>query len=344
MGETETLLISHAVHHQKYYPPGELPYTGTGAYLRDQILEHEPNLAVVWSQSEAETRAAAAEATFMATPSITRKLLAEGKRLTWLQATQAGIDHFWKLCDVTPADLEARNIAMTSGAGASSISISEEVLGLMITFSRGLHRSLRQQMRREWAIFTANELHAKTVGIIGLGTIGSRVARLAKAFGTRVIGTKRNLEGYAGAADAVFPTSDYRKVMAEADFLVLTLPTTEETLDIINAETLALMKPTAYLLSIAHGGCINENDLVHALKTGVIAGAAMDNFGSLHEERSPADFERLSPESELWDLDNVIITPDNAAACPQIYDHLADIIVENYRRLKDGRPLHNRAL
>jgi phosphoglycerate dehydrogenase-like enzyme len=123
-----------------------------------------------------------------------------------------------------------------------------------------------------------------------------------------------------------------------ADYLVLACPLTAQTRNMVTAEFLATMKPHAVLVNIARGEIISEPDLVHALKTGVIAAAALDTFGRPGRQIM-SDLEALDPDSELWTLSNVLIMPNNASASPRIYEHLADIVVANSARLRAGDPL-----
>ncbi len=340
--DLDTLLIAPYVNYAKYYPEDrELPYEGTGRKLRDELLKRTTKLNVILAQSEEEFEKSLPETESLVSPKLTRHILARASRLRWVQATSAGIDHFFRRSDVTLADVKARGIALTTAAGAAHVVISEQVLAYMLMFSRQMHRCLYQQMDKVWDIFTADELLGRTVGIIGLGTIGSRVAQLCKCFGMIVIGTKRDPQHYEGPADEVLPASAYRDVFRRADYLILACSLSPDTRGMVNADTLALMKPTAYLINIGRGQLVEEQDLVHALKSGQIAGAGIDTFGPQLPQRTAKDFERLSPDSPLWGMRNVIITPNHASGTPRIYEYLAQIIVDNWQRVQEGLPLRN---
>jgi phosphoglycerate dehydrogenase-like enzyme len=209
---------------------------------------------------------------------------------------------------------------------------------MILALSRNVPRAVRQQIRREWSIFMGTELAGTTLGVIGLGGIGERVAELGKAFRMRVIGTKRDCHGYQGTADAVLPAEQAVRVATVADYLVLACPLTPLTRRMVTSSFLAQMKSSAVLVNIARGELIDEGDLVHALKTGVIAAAALDTFGVPGRNRL-SDLEALDPGSELWTLPNVLIMPNNASATPRIYEHLAAIVVDNAVRLQRGEPM-----
>src|SRR5690606_21516451 len=147
----------------------------------------------------------------------------------------------------------------------------------MLMFSRRMRHALALQAQAKWERYAGGEMRGATVGIIGLGAVGSRVAKLAKGLEMKVIATKRNTAKHDGTADEVLPDSAYREVFKRADFIVLSCPITDATRNMINAETLRLMKKDAYLINVGRGECVDEPALVEALKTGVIAGFAADN-------------------------------------------------------------------
>ena len=171
-----------------------------------------------------------------------------------------------------------------------------------------------------------DELSGKTLLIIGLGGIGSRLAQLAKAFGLRVIGIKRNPATGGEAADSVHALTDLKTLLPEADFVVLTCPLNAETEKVIDADALSRMKRSAYLVNVARGRCVDELALIKALQDQMIAGAAID---VTVEEPLPAT-------SALWGLSNVLITPHTAGETRKYEDNLLDILVENLNRLWRG--------
>ena len=170
------------------------------------------------------------------------------------------------------------------------------------------------------------ELAGKTMVIYGLGAIGSRLARLARAFDMKVIGIKRDTANHDGSADEVRSPDRFLASLAEADVVALTCPLTPQTQNLIDAAALERMQPGAYLINVARGHCVNEPDLVTALERGAIAGAGIDTTWE----------EPLSPDSPLWDLENALITPHTAGETRQYEDNVVDILVENVRRLQRG--------
>jgi phosphoglycerate dehydrogenase-like enzyme len=205
---------------------------------------------------------------------------------------------------------------------------------MMIMLAKGWPGLVRAQARREWTRFWPRVLAGQTVGIVGLGSIGRAVARLAKAFDMRVLGVRRSgapLECADYEVDGIFGPLDLLNVLAESDYVVLALPLTEETHHLIGELALRAMKPSAYRIHVSRGAVIDEAALVRALKEGEVAGAGLDVFES----------EPLPPESELWGMDNVIISPHIAGGTPRYMELAVDLFCENLRRYLAGEPLRN---
>jgi phosphoglycerate dehydrogenase-like enzyme len=247
-------------------------------------------------------------------------------RLRWVQLTHAGAER------VAP-DLIRKGICFTTAGGLAATPIAEFVLAYMLMFSKGWPRMFNAQQEHRYTRFMPRELYGKTVGIVGMGYIGAEVARLSRAFGCRVLGMRRSFSARAtdAIADEAVPPSDLGYLLAESDFVVVAAPLTPETKGMLGAAQLKQMKPTAYLINIARGGLVDEPALVQALKDGTIAGAGLDVFA-----REP-----LPPESELWDLENVIISP-HVSGGTEIYNQRATrIFCDNLRRFLAGEPLVN---
>jgi phosphoglycerate dehydrogenase-like enzyme len=179
-----------------------------------------------------------------------------------------------------------------------------------------------------------DELGGKTLGIVGLGAIGNRLASLAKAFDMRVVGTKGQPASYQGAADAVLPPDRLGELLEVADFVVLCCPLKPETTGLIGATELRRMRSSAYLINVARGPVVVETALIAALQTRAIAGAALDVTID----------EPLALESPLWDMSNVLITPHTAGETALYEKRLVDIIVENVRRWERGEPFIHRVV
>jgi phosphoglycerate dehydrogenase-like enzyme len=246
--------------------------------------------------------------------------------LRWVQVTHAGAER------VDP-DLIAQGIVFTTAGGLAATPIAEFVMAYILMFSKGWPRLFRSQQDRKYSRFMPRELLGKTVGIVGMGYIGGEVARLAKAFGCRVIGMRRSFSarGPDSVADEAVPPSDLDYLLRESDFVVIAAPLTAETRGMVGAEQIRRMKPTAHLINIARGALIDEAALIAALREGVIAGAGLDVF----------ETEPLPQDSPLWELDNVILTP-HISGGTEIYNKRAtDIFCDNLRRFLEGKPLRN---
>jgi phosphoglycerate dehydrogenase-like enzyme len=205
-------------------------------------------------------------------------------------------------------------------------------MALILALMRHIPAARDNQRRRHWRGMISDlglredELGGKTLLIVGLGRIGSRLAALARAFGLRVIATKRDPSTGAGAADLAVADSRLGEVLPQADIVALTCPLTPQTEKLIGASALAAMKPSAYLVNVARGRVVDEPALVAALQAGRIAGAGLDCTVE----------EPLPDASPLWGLDNVLITPHTAGETRRYEDNVLDILLENLERLWRG--------
>lgn len=337
------LLIPHDFSYEKYHPGvTDLPHDATGARLKDEILRRTDAIEVILAASPEETEAALPTAEAIVSYSVSAERLAAARKLRWIQAASAGIDHFFKSSGVSSAALAARGIILTKAAGVSRIVIGEHVFAMILALTRGVPRAVRQQLDHRWEIFMGGEVHGRTLAIVGLGEIGERVAELARAFGMTVIGTRRSEGAYHGHAHQVYPATQLDTVLGRADIIVLACSLNDATRGLMNRARLSATKRGAYLVNIARGEVLVEADLIEALQSGRIAAAALDTFGQT-ASGALRDLEALRPESPLWDMENVLVMPNNAAATSEIFAYLADIIVDNYCRLVAGEPVLNLA-
>lgn len=250
-------------------------------------------------------------------------------RLKWFQSINAGIERMDR------DGLLKRGFVVTSAAGLASVAIAEYVMGTIVMLTKGLHTAARAQQEHRWDFRMTGEVAGKTVGIVGLGEIGRETAKRARAFGMRVLASRRTVA--AGAidpdCDEIVPYSHLARLLSESDFLVLALPLTGETRHLIGAAEMAKMKRTASIINIARGEIIDQAALVKALTEGVIASAALDVF----------DPEPLPAESPFWDMPNVIVTPHISGAV-EGYGHKAtDLFIANLKRYLAGEALAHRA-
>jgi phosphoglycerate dehydrogenase-like enzyme len=247
--------------------------------------------------------------------------LQPGTKLRWVQNWGAGVDQF-------PLDaLAARGIFLTTASGVHAFPISEVIFTMMLAFTRKLHLSIRHQLEAAWQSTAPHgEIHGKTIGVIGVGAIGEETARLAKAFGMKVLGVRRSGEP-AEYVDQMYDNSGLDTVLAESDFLVVTLPLTKETKHMFSKPQFDRMKPTAMFINIGRGGTTDTEALVQALKDGTIAGAGLDVF-----EQEP-----LPATSPLWGMDNVIMTPHNSGSTDRYGERVVDIFLHNLKEYLQGR-------
>lgn len=257
-----------------------------------------------------------------------RTLLKDAERLKWIQSIGVGFNQF------PLEELKRRGIRLTNAAGVNANAVSEHAIALILAFSRRLPEARDNQRRKHWRPMISDpraredELSGKTLGIVGLGTIGNRLATFGKALGMRVIGTKGNPVTYRGVADEVLPADRINELLENSDFVVLCCPLKPETTNLIGAAQLKRMRRTSYLINVARGPVVVEAELISALRGGEIAGAALDVAVS----------EPLEPDNLLWDMPNVLITPHTGGETSLYERRLVDIIVENVRRWERGEP------
>lgn len=257
--------------------------------------------------------------------SLTEEVLAAGPMLKWVHLASAGVDH------ALYPSLLARPITLTNSAGVYAIPIAEHVLSMMLALSRKLPEIVRQQARLEWSGIAGGELTGSTALIIGLGGIGTRVAELCRAFGMRVIATRRHMEHPVEGVDGLYPTDRLAEALPQADWVIVCAPLTEATRHLIGANEIAIMKARARIINIARGGLIDEAAMIDALSSGRLAGAGLDVF-----EKEP-----LPETSPLWTLPNVIISPHSAGSSPNSLHRTLDLFEDNLRRYVAGEPLRN---
>src|SRR5262249_41790508 len=253
-------------------------------------------------------------------------LIARASKLRFVQSIGAGVDQFDREA------LRARGVRLASAQGVNEQAVSQHAMALILAMLRHIPAARDNQRSRQWRGMISDlsqredELGGKTLLIVGLGRIGSRLAGLARAFGLRVIATKRDPSTGAGAADRVVADSQLRDLLPEADLVALTCPLTPQTEKLIDAAALGLMKPSAYLINVARGRVVDEPALIAALEAGKIAGAALD-----------CTVEEPLPEtSPLWSFDNVLITPHTAGETRRYEDNVLDVLMENLDRLWRG--------
>ncbi|MCW5748670.1 MAG: D-2-hydroxyacid dehydrogenase [Alphaproteobacteria bacterium] len=243
-------------------------------------------------------------------------------KLRWAQAMTAGVEGWLALPDLPPG------LTLTCARGTHTESMPENIIGALFFVAKPYLASVENQKQGKWVHTVAQPLTGKTLGILGLGAIGQEVARIAAALGMRVIGTRRRPAPMANVAQ-VLPADRADEVLAQADFLLLLLPATPQTDNFINAQRLARMKPTAWLLNFGRGHLIKDDDLIAAVTAKKIAGALLDVY---RQEPLPA-------EHPFWKTEGIIVLPHIGGPHPQRDRFVARLFVDNLARFLDGVPL-----
>lgn len=249
-------------------------------------------------------------------------LLPTMQKLRWAQAMTAGVEGWLALPDLP------ESLALTCARGTHAESMPENIIGAILHVAKPFALAAENQKQSKWVHTVAQPVHGKTLGILGLGAVGQEVARIASALGMRVIGTKRRPAPMPHVAD-VMPSSRTDEVLAQSDFVLLLLPATPETDNLIDAARLAKMKPDAWLLNFGRGHLIRDEDLVRAVQEKKIAGAVLDVF---RQEPLPADH-------PFWSVDGIVVLPHIGGPHPKRDSFVARLFVENLTRFIDGKPL-----
>lgn len=254
-----------------------------------------------------------------------KNLISRAPKLKWIQAMSAGVERM--LTD----DIRESAVVMTNVSGIHAIPIAEFVIGTMLMFVK--HSPLYFQLKSEkkWERIRTGILNSKTLGIVGLGSLGREIARLSKAFDMKVLATRRSAKevGQAENVDVVFPLKQLHEMLGESDFVVLSLPLTAESRGLIGEAELRAMKSSAYLINIARGGVIDEEVLIRALEEKWITGAGLDVFAK----------EPLSPDSKLWELPNVIFSPHVSGGMENYVSLATEVFCQNLKRYLNGEEL-----
>ena len=283
---------------------------------------------------------------------LTPTILAAARKLRWVQSPTSDLSHY-----VFP-ELVEHPCVLTNMRGLFSDVIADHVFGLMLCFARNLHRYIRQQVDGHWfpigadgaatqrslrdaaiagagVITTMDRTHFHlgdcTLGVVGLGGIGTEVTRRAVALGMRVVVVDPVKDSAPNGVETLWRPDQLSNLLAESDFVVIAAPHTPATEKMFRRPQLRQMKTTAYLINIGRGVIVDLQDLVAALNAGEIAGAGLDVF----------ETEPLPTDHPLWRMENVIITPHVAAASMRIAERHLEVLLDNIRRFVCGEPLQN---
>ena len=292
--------------------------------------QHPPvaaELLALAPETNAELRAVWAEAEVLLTMDLPLERLDEMPRLAWVQSYSAGLEQF------SLGTLAERDIALTNAAGAGAPSIAEFVFGRLVEVFRNLRGIEAMQRARDFHRPGGRTLSGRTLGIVGLGAIGSEVARLGRAFGMRTLANRRSAQpgDVSPLVDRLLGLDGLAEILSESDVVVLCAPATTETTDLIDAEALRRMKQGAVLVNVARGGLVDEEALLRALQSEHLAAAILDVTRT----------EPLPAGHPLWDAPNLYLSPHSSIP-PDAYDaRLLDLFAENVRRYVLGEALVN---
>lgn len=247
-------------------------------------------------------------------------------RLRLIQSSAAGLDH----C-LVPSVIQAEQITVCSASGLFADQVGEQTLALLLGILRSLPTFFRQAQRREFIRRATDDLHGKRVGIVGLGGNGRRLVQLLAPFHCQIIATDYYPVRKPPEVSQLLPADQLLELAGRSDILILSLPLNETTRGIISREVIRAMPMGSYLINVARGQVVDEQAMAEALEDGHLAGAGLDVTYT----------EPLPPESRLWELPNVIITPHVGAQAASRVDDSTALAVENLQRYFEGRPLLN---
>lgn len=257
---------------------------------------------------------------------VTPGEFAQAQRLRFIQHSAMGVEAFYF------PELTASEVQLANAKGIWTVPVAEHVMALMLALFRKLPETVAKQRAAQWGVDDGNPrlLREATVGCLGTGSIGRRVAELCRAFGARPIGCSRTGRPHP-LFEVVYGADKLRGFMGSCDVVVNSLPVTPDTVKLVNAEVLGWMRPDAFFINVGRGGTVDEAALIEALQAGRLAGAGLDVF-----EEEP-----LPPASPLWGLPNVLVTPHFAGNRQGWQEAVFELLRENLRRYFAGEPLLN---
>lgn len=248
-------------------------------------------------------------------------------RVRWVHTLSAGVE------SLLSPEIVASPVPLTNGRGVFRRALGEWVVGAMLYFSYGFRRLMREQDAGRWTPFEVEELHGRTLGIVGYGQIGRAVAERARPFGMPVTALRRKplLSAADPLLDACYPPARLQELLAQSDYVAVTAPLTPETRGLLGEAQIAAMKPSALIINVGRGAVIDEAALIHALESGKIRGAALDVFA----------VEPLPGGHPFYKLDNVLLSPHTADHIQDALENAVEFFLENFERFRKGEPLQN---
>ena len=300
-------------------------------WFGQRLAQQYPGLQIAQRDSYEGIEAELRDAEVVFTISLRPDQFAAARTLRWIHTPSAAVHQM-----LFP-ELINSAVILTNSREVHGPVVAEHVVALMFALAKKIPQSVLLQQKRIWGQETIwnegqhpHEIAGATLGLIGVGSIGGRVARIAASLGMRVIAVREHPEkGTPDGVEQVFPLSELDRLLGQSDFVVIAAPLLAATERLINAERLAHMKPSAYLINVGRGPQVDQAALIEALRTGQIAGAALDVF----------DREPLPADSPLWNLDNLLITPHTAGLTSKLWQRHYELFSENLRRYTASEPL-----
>jgi len=302
------------------------------AWVGERLHAEFPNVNVVQLPSYDGLDKEIPDAEIFVGASLRSEQFQQAKKLHWIHSPSTGVHQL-----LIP-EIVASNVVITNGRTVHGVVVAEHSMALILALAKRLPSAFRYQQQRKWGQGEMCEEHpmprevaGATLLLLGAGSIGREVIPRAKAFGMEVVVLRENVHSGAEGADAVYSISQLDRLLPQADFVLISLPTLPSTRGMFNRERLARMKSDAYLVNVSRGALVDEPALIECLQKKQIGGAALDVFAT----------EPLPPESPLWLLENLIITPHTAALAQTLWERHYALIAENLRHYLAGEPLNN---
>jgi len=301
------------------------------AWFRERLTGEFPQLQITFRDNYDGIQRHLREAEILFTISLRPEQFAAAQTLRWIHAPTAAVHQF-----LFP-ELIASDVVLTNSREVHGPVVAEHVIALIFALARKILQAAIYQQKHVWGQESIwkegshpQEVAGATLGLIGVGSIGSRVAQMASALGMRVIAVREHVDREKPAGvQTVYPSNAIDEMLRQADYVVMAAPLVDATHALIDSARLKSMKPSAYLINVGRGAQVDEGALVEALLERRIAGAALDVF-----EREP-----LPPESPLWELDNLLITPHTAGLTEKLWHRHYELFSDNLRRYLSGQTL-----
>lgn len=295
-----------------------------------ELRERYPRLTFEHCAERAEVGTAIADAEVYV-GWLDGETFAQAKRLRWIQSPSSGVNHYLVIPELVRGE-----VLLTSASGTHAACLAESTLGMILAFTRGIRDAVLYQAEHQWANRAIRpklvELTGSTMGIVGLGRVGCALAERAHAFGMRVVAVDLYPAHQPDCVSELMHVDRLEELLRSADYVVVTVPYTAETEGLIGAKELAAMKSSAMIVGISRGGIIDQEALAKALREGRLAAAALDVTRP----------EPLPEDSELWDIENLLVMPHVAGGTQFEAQHVLEILTENLERFVRGDlPLRN---